>query len=155
AIVDIENIYRRLKENRRREAPDSALQVIFAASSEVRNSIVYATLIVCLVVLPLFALTGLEGRMFAPLGLAYMVSLAASLLVSLTVTPALAAVLLPGARFLERRRDPFLLRGLKWLDAHLVRFALRHPYPILAAVAVLVCLSVLSIFGMGGEFLPP
>jgi CzcA family heavy metal efflux pump len=154
AIVDVENIYRRLKENRHKANPDPPLKVVFLASSEIRGSIVYATLIVCLVVLPLFALGGLEGRMFAPLGLAYVVSLLASLLVSLTVTPALASYLLPRARFLEHRRDPFLLRGLKWLDARLVRFALRHPYPILAAVAVLSVVAVACVLGMGGEFLP-
>src|SRR5262249_4894357 len=111
AIVDIENIYRRLKENRHKDPPEPVLKVIYQASSEVRNSIVYATLIVCLVVLPLFALSGLEGRMFAPLGLAYLTSLLASLAVSLTVTPALASFLLPRARFMERRGDPWLLRG--------------------------------------------
>jgi CzcA family heavy metal efflux pump len=155
AIVDIENIYRRLKENRQQAAPAPALKVIFLASSEVRNSVVYATLVVCLVVLPLFGLAGLEGRMFAPLGLAYIVSLAASLVVSLTVTPVLASYLLPGARFLTRRDDPLLLRSLKWLDARLVRFALRHPQAILRTVAVLAVLAVVSVFNMGGEFLPP
>jgi CzcA family heavy metal efflux pump len=155
AIVDVENIFRRLKENRQKAVPDAALRVIFLASSEVRGSIVYATVIVCLVVLPLFALGGLEGRMFAPLGLAYLVSLAASLVVSLTLTPVLASYLLPGARFLDRPQDPLLLRGLKWIDGHAVRFALRHPRPILVGVAVLGGLAVLSVLGMGGEFLPP
>ncbi len=152
AIVDVENIHRRLALSGQAEGP---LHVIFLASSEVRNSIVYATLIVCVVVLPLFALGGIEGRLFAPLGLAYVVSLAASLLVSLTVTPVLASYLLPGARFLERGRDPVLLRGLKWLDERVVRFALYHPRMILGCVAVLVVLSVASVAGMGGEFLPP
>jgi CzcA family heavy metal efflux pump len=155
AVVDIENIFRRLKENRRKEKPDPALRVIFLASSEVRNSIVYATLIVCLVALPLFALSGLEGRMFAPLGLAYVVSLAASLVVSLTVTPVLASFLLPRARFLAHERDPLLLRSLKWLDGRVVRFALRRPRAILAGVSVLTTLAVLAVSGMGGEFLPP
>ncbi len=155
AIVDVENIFRRLKENRLKAAPDPPLKVVFLASSEVRNSIVYATLIVCLVALPLFGLSGLEGRMFAPLGLAYVVSLAASLLVSLTVTPVLASYLLPRARFLEHRGDPLLLRGLKWLDARLVRFALRHPRAILGVTAALAALAVAGVAGMGGDFLPP
>jgi CzcA family heavy metal efflux pump len=155
AIVDVENIYRRLKDWMARGGPGSALDVVFQASSEVRNSIVYATLIVCLVVLPFFALAGLEGRMFAPLALAYLVSLLASLLVSLTVTPVLASYLLPRARFLRREGDPFLLRWLKRLDLHLLRFALRHPWPILGGTLVLAVLSKLAVFWMGAEFLPP
>ncbi|MBY0460458.1 MAG: efflux RND transporter permease subunit, partial [Gemmataceae bacterium] len=155
AVVDVENIYRRLKENRQKAAPDPPLKVIYKASSEVRNSIVYATLIVCLVVLPLFVLSGLEGRMFAPLALAYVVSLVASLVVSLTVTPALASLLLPRARFMERKGDPPLLRALKWLDAKVVRWALRHPRKILVAAAVLAFGSKFVVLWMGSEFLPP
>jgi CzcA family heavy metal efflux pump len=155
AIVDVENIFRRLKENRQRPRPEPALRVIFRASNEVRGSIVYATLIVCVVVLPLFALAGLEGRLFAPLGLAYLVALLSSLLVSLTVTPVLASFLLPRARFLANKQDPFLLRWLKRLDERVVRWALRHPWQILACVAVLAVLSKLAIFWMGSEFLPP
>ena len=155
AIVDIENIFRRLKENRGKARPDNPLKVIFLASSEVRNSIVFATLIVCLVVLPFFFLAGLEGRMFAPLALAYMVSLMASLVVSLTVTPVLASFLLPRARFLGHRQDPFLLRGLKWLDTRVLRFVLRHPWPILTGTLVLAVMSKLIVFWMGAEFLPP
>ena len=154
SIVDIENIYRRLKENRQKPSPDNPLKVIFLASCEVRNSIVYATLIVVLVVFPLFSLAGLEGRMFAPLGLAYLTTLMASLLVSLTVTPALASILLPKAKFLERAGDPFLLRWLKRMDTVALRFALRHSTLILLAVSVLVVASVVSIGWMGGEFLP-
>lgn len=155
AIVDIENIFRRLKENRHKSNPDNSLKVIFLASCEVRNSIVFATLIVCLVVLPFFFLAGLEGRMFAPLALAYIVSLLASLVVSLTVTPVLASFLLPRARFMEHKADPFLLRGLKWLDTRALRFTLRHPWPILTTALVLAVLSKLIVFWMGAEFLPP
>jgi CzcA family heavy metal efflux pump len=155
AIVDIENIYRRLKENAHKPSPDHYLKVIFLASSEVRNSIVYATLIVCLVVLPLLAMSGLEGRMFAPLGVAYIVSLMASLVVSLTVTPVLASLLLPKARIMERSQDPFLLRWLKRVDTHVLRFAVRHPWPIVAATLVLAVASKAVVFWMGSEFLPP
>src|SRR5205085_11106324 len=123
--------------------------VVYRASSEVRNAIVYATLIVCLVVLPLFALAGLEGRMFAPLGLAYLVALLASLAVSLTVTPALASLLLPRARFMRHTGDPFLLRWLKRLDEKVVRWALRHPWPILVVAMGLAFGSKLVVFGMG------
>ena len=155
SIVDIENIYRRLKENRNSPDPQNPLKVILLASAEIRNSIVYATLIVSLVVVPLFALSGLEGRMFAPLGIAYITSLLCSLAVSLTVTPVLGSYLLPKAPFLKEQGDPFLLRGLKWLTARVLRFTLRHAYAILGGVAVLVCLSLVSLFWMGGEFLPP
>jgi len=155
SIVDIENIYRRLKENRHSATPQNPLKVIFLASSEVRNSIVYATLIVTLVVLPLFALEGLEGRMFAPLGIAYIVSLLASLVVSLTITPVLGSFLLPSAKFLDDAADPWLLRGLKWAVERILRVTLRHAYIVLGVVAVLVCVSLASIFWMGGEFLPP
>ncbi len=155
AIVDVENIYRRLKINRQRENPEPVLKVVFNASTEVRHSIVYATLIVCLVVLPLFALSGLEGRMFAPLALAYLLSLVASLVVSLTVTPALASLLLPNARFMRHAGDPPFLRMLKYFDEKLVRWSLRHPWPIITAVAVLGIGSKLLVFWMGSEFLPP
>jgi CzcA family heavy metal efflux pump len=155
SIVDIENIYRRLKENRRAANPQNPLKVIFLASSEVRNSIVYATLIVALVVLPLFALDGLEGRMFAPLGIAYITSLMSSLVVSLTITPVLGSFLLPRARFLDNERDPILLRWLKRVTEKILKVTLRHAYAVLAIVSVLVVLSIISIAWMGGEFLPP
>jgi CzcA family heavy metal efflux pump len=155
SIVDIENIHRRLRENRRKPRPDNPLKVVFLASAEVRNSIVYATLIVALVVFPLFSLAGLEGRLFAPLGLAYIVSLLCSLAVSLTVTPVLGHLLLANARLLDDAEDPFLLRGLKWLDERVLRFTLRHARGVLAVVALLVAASVTMIVWMGGEFLPP
>ena len=155
SIVDIENIYRRLKENRHKPVPEDALKVIYDASCEVRNSIVYATLIVILVVFPLFSMAGLEGRMFAPLGVAYMTSLMASLVVSLTITPVLASYLLPQARFLDDQADPFLLRWLKALTERVLHWTLRHANLVLGTTVVLVGVSLLSLFWMGGEFLPP
>ncbi len=157
SIVDVENIFRRLKQNRalpvhlRRDA----LSVVYDASREVRGSIVYATAVVILVVLPLFAMEGLEGRLFAPLGIAYVVSLLASLLVSLTVTPVLALWLLPGGKFLERPRDPLVLRLLKRVDRAVLHWTLKHARLVLAGVSCAVLLACGTVFWMGGEFLPP
>ena len=157
SIVDIENIYRRLKENRQLPLGQqrSPLDVIYDASCEVRNSIVYATLIVILVMFPLFSMAGLEGRMFAPLGVAYITALLCSLVVSLTFTPAFGSVLLSKAKLLEEEADPLVLRWLKRVDAVVLRFTLRHATLILSGVAVLVTLACASILWMGGEFLPP
>lgn len=154
SIVDIENIYRRLKENRRKPKPENPLKVVYLASTEVRNSIVYATLIVALVVLPLFSLSGLEGRIFAPLGVAYITSLLASLVISLTVTPVLGSYLLPNAKFLDEG-DPFLMRWFKYGFEKVLSVTLRHAYVILGAVTITVSLSLVSLAWMGGEFLPP
>ncbi len=155
SIVDVENIFRRLKENRAKDKPLPALAVIYAASSEVRNSIVYATLIVVLVVLPLLALPGVEGRLFAPLAVSYLVSLLSSLAVSLTVTPVLASLLLSKARIIQHAGDSLLLRLLKAADVRLLRWTLKHPLTILAASGLLVLGSVYFYLHTGKEFLPP
>jgi HME family heavy-metal exporter len=155
AIVDVENIFRRLRENRLTEHPKSPLQIVFEASSEVRNSIVFSTLLVVLVFLPLFAMSGIEGRLFQPLGIAYIVSILASLVVSLTITPVLAYWLLPNARTVERGRDGLLLRVLKSAAGYLIRLSLRHPWPVLACVALAVLVSVAAVSRLGRDFLPP
>ena len=154
AIVDVENVFRRLKENRERETPEPILQVVFKASVEIRSSIVYATFIIILVFLPLFFLSGVEGRMFAPLGVAFIVCLLASLLVALTLTPVLCSYLLPKARFMESKGDAFLVRWLKKQQTHLLRFTLPHAWEVLIAAAFLVLLSIAFIPLMGREFLP-
>lgn len=155
AIVDVENIYRRLRENRQRSDPKPALRVVYEASSEVRNSIVFSTMLVVLVFLPLFALGGIEGRLFTPLGIAYIVSILASLLVSLTVTPVLAFWLLPQAGFMNHDRDSLLLRFLKMVAGGAIRLSLRFPWAILAAVAVATLVSVGAVMQLGRDFLPP
>lgn len=157
SIVDVENIYRRLRENKQLPIADQkpALDVIFSASSEIRNSIVYATLIVVLVVLPLFMMSGIEGRLFAPLGIAYIVALLCSLVVSLTFTPVLASVLLPRAPFLADKREPLIMRWLKYWDERMLRWTLHRPKSVLACVSGLVLVSCSTLPWMGGEFLPP
>ncbi len=157
SIVDIENIYRRLRENKQLPIAEqkAPIDVIFSASSEIRNSIVYASLIVVLVVVPLFMMSGLEGRLFAPLGIAYIVALLCSLAVSLTFTPVLASVLLPNAPFLADKREPLFVRWLKSVDERMLRWTLNRPRMVLGGVSILVLLSCLTLPWMGGEFLPP
>jgi CzcA family heavy metal efflux pump len=154
AIVDVENVFRRLRENRHAEHPRPVLQVVYEASSEVRNSIVFATIIVVLAFFPLFFLSGIEGRMFAPLGVAYIVSVLASLVVSLTLTPVLCSYLL-GAKARLRQEDSPFVRWLKRQDTRLIRLGLRHPWGVIAGA--LVCFVIaLAVFPlMGREFLPP
>jgi CzcA family heavy metal efflux pump len=155
AIVDVENIFRRLRENRLREQPRPVLAVVFQASSEIRNSIVFSTLIIVLVFIPLFALSGMEGRLFTPLGVAYIVSILASLGVSLTVTPVLCYWLLPNARITRREKESPVLRGLKWVAGRMIGFSLRMPKPVLAAAVVAVLLSGIAVWRMQSDFMPP
>jgi HME family heavy-metal exporter len=172
AIVDVENIFRRLRENRFAAHPKPALLVVFQASAEIRNSIVFSTVIIVLVFVPLFALSGMEGRLFTPLGLAYIVSILASLLVSLTVTPVLSYLLLGKVpRLAETRatpaaarataperhalRDSLLLRTLKSVAGYMIRFGIRHPITISCSMVLLVLVGVAAVAGIGRDFLPP
>jgi CzcA family heavy metal efflux pump len=115
AIIVVENIVRRLRENRLKpvETQHHPLHLVFEATREIQGSIVFATLIIMLVFLPLFFLSGVEGRLMAPLGLAYVVSLAASLVVAITVTPVLAALWLPGSKTVREAAEPRFIHALK------------------------------------------
>ena len=146
AIVDVENIFRRLRD---------PLQVVYEASTEVRNSIVFSTMIVVLVFIPLFALSGMEGQLFRPLGVAYIVSILASLFVSLTVTPVLSYWLLGHARLMEHGEDGFVLRGLKGLASLVIRFSLRFPKPVLLVTVAAVVVAFIALTRLDRDFLPP
>jgi CzcA family heavy metal efflux pump len=151
AVIDVENIFRRLRENARLGSRRSSLAVVLAASLEVRSAVVYATFIVVLVFVPVFFLSGVQGRLFAPLGYAYALSVLASLAVALTVTPALSLLLLPRAGGAE---EPPLLRRCQGAYEFLLR-RLDGRFPLLAAVMLLLLLaSAWAIFDFGGEFLP-
>lgn len=171
AIVDVENVFRRLKENRQRENPKPILRVIYDASSEVRNSIVYATIIVVLVFIPLFYMQGIEGKIFAPLGIAYITSIIASLFVSLTVTPALCSYLLRsvGTRSEQPEKESWWQRifnsehsedssFVKWLKKHdtrLLVWGLSNPKPVIITSVIAIVASIAIVPFFGREFLPP
>ena len=155
AIVDVENIFRRLKENRLAANKLHPLLVVYRASAEVRRSIVFSTMIVILVFLPLFALDGMEGKLFAPLGIAYIVSILSSLIVSLTVTPVLSYMLLGSSKSHGHERDGFVLRALKSAGEEIIRFSLAFPYLNLGATLVLVAIAGLFLSRLERDFLPP
>ncbi len=152
AIIDVENVFRRLRENRELGHPRSAFAVVFDASFEVRSAVVYATFIVALVFLPVLTMTGLQGRMFAPLGTAYILATMASLGVALTVTPALCLALLPRAAATAHELP--LLVHARSAYSRTLAFCTRHPRSI-AAVALVLCAGAAAIVPFfGGEFLP-
>jgi CzcA family heavy metal efflux pump len=155
AIIDVENVFRRLRQNRTmpedRRRP--AAEVIFEASREIRGSIVFATLIVMLVFLPLFFLSGVEGRLLWPLGFAYLVAIFASLIVALTVTPALCAVVLPRATALGHA-ESFVVRQLKRGYQPLLGRAIRHPRIVVIAAVAMLAGAIALVPSLGRTFLP-
>lgn len=153
AVVDVENILRRLKQNRAQGNPLSMLEVVRRASVEVRSGIVYATAIVVLVFVPLFALPGIEGRLFTPLGIAYIVSVLASMLVSMTVTPVLCLYLLPGMKRLDHG-DSTLVAWLKRRDAQVLSWSFSRAKVLMAVAALAVAAAAASVPFFPRAFLP-
>ena len=155
AIIDVENIFRRLRENRLKPSPEPMLKVIFNASREIRIPIVYATLIVLVVFAPIFFFTGVEGRIFTPLGLAFTTSLFASLVVSVTLTPVLCSFLLAKKKSIDQEeKESLTIRKLKAGYEKLLVAALAKPTAVILIAFVLFAGSVASLPFLGQSFLP-
>jgi CzcA family heavy metal efflux pump len=152
AIIDVENILRRLKLNRSLDRPLPAYQVVLQASLEVRSAVVYASLIVTLVFLPVLFLDGLSGSFFRPLAIAYILAILASLFVALTVTPALSLMLLPGAR--ERRHDAPLTRLLRRMYGAVLPLFMNRPKSALVVIVGVFAMTGIAVTTLGEEFLP-
>jgi len=152
AIIDVENITRRLRLNRESAEPRPALEVVFNASMEVRSSVVYASIIVVLVFLPVFLLEGLAGSFFRPLATSYVLAVMASLAVALTLTPALSLILLPGAA--RRPRDPALTRVLKRAYRGVLPSMIERPALAGVVLVALFAATAAAIPYLGEEFLP-
>ncbi|MEJ7809582.1 MAG: efflux RND transporter permease subunit [Gemmatimonadaceae bacterium] len=156
AIIDVENVFRRLKENH--HLPDAerrpVLRVVFDASKEIRASIVTATLIIIVVFLPLFFLGGVEGRLLRPLGFAYVVSILASLLVAVTVTPVLCSYFLPNSKAVQQEHESRLVTWLKARYGRALETVLAHPRRVLAGAVVALVLALAAVPLLGSAFLP-
>ncbi len=155
AVVDIENVYRRMGENRRSSTPKPTLEVVYLASSEIRNPIILGTIIVNLVFVPTFFLPGIEGRLFAPMATAYIVSIFVSLLVALTTTPVLAYYLLPGIKRMTHGEDGLLLRACKKIALKAYTISMPRPLTVLGVLGALVAIALFIVTRLGSEFLPP
>ena len=152
AVIDVENILRRLRENHRQDNPRPVLQVILAASLEVRAAVVFATMAVILVFFPILTLSGVAGRLFSPLGMAYIMAVLASLLVALTVTPALCLLFL-GHRELPPQ-DPPVVHRLKTGYIRLLGRVERHPRLVTLSVLLLIVVALVALPFLRGSFLP-
>ena len=158
AIVDVENVYKRLRENQLKPAEErlSTLKVVFEASREVRMPILNSTLIIVACFLPLFFLSGMEGRMLIPLGIAFIVALFASTVVALTLTPVLCSYMLTTKRALKKNeKEPFVSRTLKVGYKKALEWALRHKKMVIGTSAALLIFSIIIMTGLGRSFLPP
>ena len=158
AIVDVENVYKRLRENQLKPAEErlSSLKVVFEASREVRMPILNSTLIIVACFLPLFFLSGMEGRMLIPLGIAFIVALFASTVVALTLTPVLCSYMLTTKKALKKNeKEPFVSRTLKVWYKQALEWALRHKKVVIGTSAALLIFTIVIMTGLGRSFLPP
>ena len=158
AIVDVENVYKRLRENQLKPAEErlSSLKVVFEASREVRMPILNSTLIIVACFLPLFFLSGMEGRMLIPLGIAFIVALFASTVVALTLTPVLCSYMLTTKRALKQNeKEPFVSRTLKVWYKKALEWALRYKKIVIGTSAALLIFTIVIMTGLGRSFLPP
>jgi len=153
AVVDVENIVRRLKQNRAAATPLPVLEVVRQASVEVRSGIVHATTIVVLVFIPLFALPGIEGRLFSPLGIAYIASILASMVVSMTVTPVLCSILLPRMKRLDHGDSPVVAHLKRW-DERVLGWSFPRARWLIASAALAVAAAAASVPFLPRAFLP-
>jgi len=153
AVVDVENIYRRLSENRKLGSPRSIATVVADASQEVRSGIVYSTAIIVLVFVPVFAVPGLEGRLFIPLGVAYITSILASLIVSITLTPVLCSFFLPSMRRLSDQ-ETWLVRNLKRFNENLLIKVFENPRPFIIGITIAFLAAVVVLPSLPRTFLP-
>ena len=157
AIIDVENVFRRLKQNAMKKLEDrrDKLQVIFDASVEIRTSIINATFIIIVAFIPLFFLSGMEGKLLAPLGIAFIVSLFASLIVSITLTPVLGSYLLADEKMLQKqRKESWLVEHLQILYSNLLEYIMRWKKTVLAVSAALFIASLFIMSQLGRSFLP-
>ena len=153
AIVDVENIFKRLKENKANGSMDHPLTVVYKASKEIRSSVVISTLVVVAVFIPLFALSGLEGRLFTPLGLSYIISLTASLFISLSLTPVLCYYLLPNSGAIEKGEQG-LSSAVKKLGKKIIRQSISFRNSLVAVSSIALIFCFYSLLGMNSNFLP-
>lgn len=154
AIVDVENVFRRLRENFKSSNKQNPIRVVFNASKEIRSSIVISTMIVVAVFVPLFALSGLEGRLFTPMGAAYIISLIASLFVSLTLTPVLCYFLLPHSKAIRKEEEPIVVEKLKSFMKPIFEWSINHWKLITASCILPLLLSIVLLLRMESNFLP-
>ena len=157
AIVDVENVFKRLRENRQKpkEEQKSVLSVVFEASKEVRMPILNSTLIIVASFVPLFFLSGMEGRMLAPLGITFVISLFASTVVALTLTPVLCSYLLGKPQSDKEEREPYLVRKLKQVYSHSLEWTLRHKKVAIGTTVAAFITAVIMLSSFGRSFLPP